>query len=118
MYCAQHGRCILHNTARSIAKGMNSGYPQIQHFPILFGQIDCPVIIQNIQFGPQHQLHPVHLPGHNMQIPEINRRTGTWNARSMFSYTQYLQSFLRSRMDHFLQAAKGMTARHGMRMYI
>ena len=49
---------------------------------------DCPVIIQNIQFGPQHQLHPVHLPGHNMQIPEINRRTGTWNARSMFGDTQ------------------------------
>ena len=92
--------CILQLRPRLHAWHMQTGDHHIHPLQRPLRQIHSSLRIQNIHLGPQKQLNPIHLPGHNFQILKIILMTGSRHSRRMLRNPQNLQSFLRSCLRH------------------
>ena len=117
-YRPQHRLGILVDSTRQVAQRVQSGDAQVEKTEIVLLQIEMPLVVDDIDFGTQQQLHPVHVARHHRQIAEIDVGTGPGDTARVFGNTQQLQPLVSRSLHHLLQGAECVPAGYRVRVYI
>lgn len=98
---------------------VDAGNAEVQAVAVVvIVEIQCAVMVQDVQFGPQEQAHAVHQARHNVEVAEIDGVARAGNAWRMFRDSEYLQSLFAGRGSHLLNGAVGVSASQGVCMYV